>query len=241
VRVANSKSGRSEPLVRGFEALDYDISADGRQVVMETADREGTPRLWLAPVDRSSPPQQIPRCGGRATHLVRAAKSSSAAPEGDSQAEGMEGSTGFVYRVRPDGTGMRKALETSDYPSVDGLAGRPVDLGMGSASRQRTPLWSGFPLDGKPPVPIGWIAFGWVPEGVIIEPFFVKRTYIVPRAPGQVLPRIPAGGFRSDHEIASPPRARRIDAGPVSPGPSPDIYAFYRGTTQRNLYRILIP
>jgi len=36
------------------------------------------------------------------------------------------------------------------------------------------------------------------------------------------------------------PGARWIDADMVVPGPSPDIYAFYRTTTQRNLYRIPI-
>ena len=50
--------------MRGFQALDYDISADGRQVVMETADSDGKPRLWLAPFDRSSPPRQIPNVEG---------------------------------------------------------------------------------------------------------------------------------------------------------------------------------
>jgi hypothetical protein len=68
-----------------------------------------------------------------------------------------------------------------------------------------------------------------------------KRTYIVPSAPCQILPRIPAGGFRSVDEIGLLPGARRIDAEPIAPGPSPDVYAFYRGTTQRNLYRIPIP
>jgi hypothetical protein len=49
--MADLYSGRSEPLVRGFPVLDYDISADGRQVVMSTTDREGKSRLWAAPLD----------------------------------------------------------------------------------------------------------------------------------------------------------------------------------------------
>jgi class 3 adenylate cyclase/Tol biopolymer transport system component len=244
VRVANLKSGRSEPLVRGFQALDYDISADGRQVVMETTDREGKPRLWLAPLDRSSPPHQIPNVvggqprfgpGGEIFFRRRAAASF--------QAKGMEGSPGFVYRVRPDGTGMRKALEQAILllwaVSPDGrwisafapLAGNGLPAGQA------------FPLDGEPPVFIGWVGLGWVPGGVFFAPFFGKGSYIVPLASGQVLPRIPAGGFRfrSEDEIARLPGARRIPAWPVAPGPSPDIYAFYHGTTQRNLYRIPIP
>jgi hypothetical protein len=40
--------------------------------------------------------------------------------------------------------------------------------------------------------------------------------------------------------VAELPGARRIDADMVVPGPSPDVYVFYRTTTQRNLYRIPI-
>ncbi|PYT96279.1 MAG: hypothetical protein DMG38_24570 [Acidobacteria bacterium] len=52
---------------------------------------------------------------------------------------------------------------------------------------------------------------------------------------------LPAGGFHSEEEIAHLPGARRIDVPGVVPGPSPDVFAFYRGTIQRNLYRIPIP
>lgn len=64
-----------------------------------------------------------------------------------------------------------------------------------------------------------------------------NRSYIIPLPPGESFPRTPTGGFRSEEEIADIPGARRIDAWTV-PGPSLGIYAFYRGTTQRNLYRI---
>jgi len=55
------------------------------------------------------------------------------------------------------------------------------------------------------------------------------------------LPHIPAGGFVSEKDVARVPGARRVDGTGVVPGPSADVYAFYRGTTQRNLYRIPIP
>jgi len=55
------------------------------------------------------------------------------------------------------------------------------------------------------------------------------------------LPHIPAGGFHSDEEIARLPGARRIEGRLITLGPTPDVYAFYRGNTQRNLYRIPVP
>jgi len=59
---------------------------------------------------------------------------------------------------------------------------------------------------------------------------------------GQALPPIPAGGFHTEKEIADLPGARKIDdVGQVWLGPGNDVYAFYRGAVQRNLYRIPLP
>jgi Tol biopolymer transport system component len=66
VRVADLESGRSEPLVAGLQALSFDLSFDGRQVVMETEDAEGKPQLWLAPLDRAGR-RLVPR---RETHGI---------------------------------------------------------------------------------------------------------------------------------------------------------------------------
>ena len=232
IKVVDLKSGRSESLVRGFQALDYDISPDGRQVVMETADQEGKPRLWLAPLDRSSPPRPIPNVEGGSPRFVAGGDLVFRAAEGTTRAER---ATKFLYRIHPDGTGMRKVLE------------RPISILGGVSPDGRwvaafaPHVLEVFPLDGGASVVIGTGDFGWLPGAVWFGMWDGKSTYIVPLAPGQILPRIPTGGFHSDEEIPRLPGARKIDAQPLSPGPSPDTYAFYRGTTQRNLYRIPIP
>ena len=76
---------------------DYDISADGKQVVMEAEDREGKARLWLTPFDGQSAPRQIPSVEGRNAMF---------GPSGEIFFRRTEGSSGAVYRVRPDGTGL---------------------------------------------------------------------------------------------------------------------------------------
>jgi hypothetical protein len=244
VWVADLQSGRSEPLARGFQARDYDISPDGRQVVMETADREGKPRLWLTPLDRSSPPHQIPTVvGGSPRFGPDGEIFFRRRAEGSSQEEGMDGSPGFVYRGRLDGTGIRKALEQTIFMfwsvSPDGgwIAASAALPGNGPPSVQA------FPLDGNPPVALGcpffWSKPGW-PKGVGL--LFGNSTYFVPLAPGQILPPIPAGGFLSEDEIASLPGASRGPAWPVVAfGPSSDVYAFYHESIQRNVYRIPTP
>jgi len=232
VWVADLDSGHSEPLAPGFSVLDYDISPDGRQVVLEAEDAEGKPRLWLAPFDRRSPPWQIPGVeGGRALF----------GPSGEIFFRHMERSSGFVYRVQPDGTGLRKALEQPVYV----LIGIPPDGRWISAwTLGNTHSVQVFPFGGGPPVPVGariflqwssggdslWISGGPVPDG---------RTYIVPLPPGKILPAIPPEGFLSEQEIAGLPGARMLDA-TGAPGPSREVYAFERRTVQRNLYRIPI-
>jgi eukaryotic-like serine/threonine-protein kinase len=234
LRIADLESGRSEPMARGLSMLDYDISADSRQVVMWTVDREGKPRLWVAPFDRISPPAQIPNAEGVQPRF---------GPGGDVFFRHLEGMSTFVYRIHPDGTGLRKAIEQPVFllggVSPDGRwigAWAPL-RGTGSPANQA------FPLNGRPPIQIGgnFTFLSWPLDGrssfVIM---WTAGTYSVPLPPSEVLLRIPAGGFHSEKEVARLPGARRIDEDLV-PGPSADVYAFYRGTVQRNLYRIPIP
>ena len=64
LRVADLETGRSQSVVRGLEVHDYDISADGKELVMWIVDPERKSRLWLAQLDRGSPPVQIPNVEG---------------------------------------------------------------------------------------------------------------------------------------------------------------------------------
>jgi len=236
LRIADLESGRSEPVVRGLQVLNYDISADGRQVVMWTMDLEGKPRLWVARFDRKSPPVQIPNVEGANPRF---------GPGGDILFRHLEGMSTFVYRVRQDGTGLRKALEEPVF-LLDAVSrhGRWI-VGWAPFPGNGRSLNQAFPLDGGPPIPIGGaftnLRWSLDERSVFIGEDGEDQTYIIPLAPGEALPRIPAGGFHSEEEIAQLPGARRINASEVVPGPSPDVYAFYRGTAQRNLYRIPVP
>jgi dipeptidyl aminopeptidase/acylaminoacyl peptidase len=236
VWVADLDSGRSEPLAPGFPVLDYDISPDGRQVVLEAPDAAGKPRLWLAPFDRRSPPLPIPNVEGRMALF---------GPSGEIFFRYLEEDSSFAYRVRPDGTGLRKAFEQPILGDT-GISpdGRWIEVwaplpGNGPSAVQL------FPLDGGSPVVIGsntflqWSRGGdsiWISGGAVAY----GRTYIVPLRRGKTLPPIPPGGFRSEQEVASLPGAHRIDFR-GAPGGTRDVYAFERRTVQRNLYRIPIP
>jgi hypothetical protein len=233
VWVADLESGRSAPLASGFQVFSYDISVDGRQVVLETEDREGKPRLWLTSFERELPPRPLPNVEGRQPRF---------GPNGEIF---FRGSDGFVYRVRPDGTGMQKALQQRILmfvaPSPDGkwLVGWARTTDNGPAAVYAFPLGEGSPLLIRPR-----IRWQWSPGGRFLSlalPYHEGQTYIVALPPGEALPRIPPAGLPSEEEIARLPGARRIDALRAVASPSPGVYAFSRNATQRNLYRIPIP
>jgi Tol biopolymer transport system component len=237
VWIADLESGASQSLVPGFQVRDYDVSVDGLQIVTDAADPEGKRGLWLASLDRQSLPRMIPNAEGGRQPVF--------APDGDILFRRGEGNTNFVYRIRPDGSRLQKALEQEIAllfaVSRDGqwiVAWSRLANGEGMGVR-------GFPLaGGGPPVTIAALAavsmswsFGGDSVSVFGGPIPDNRSYIIPLAPGEAFPPLPAEGFRSEEEIVRLPGARRIDARTV-PGPSRDVYAFYRGSTQRNLYRV---
>lgn len=242
LHVADLESGRSEVLFPGFQALSFDLSFDGREVVMETADSEGEPQLWLAPRDRSAPPARIPNAVGVQPKFGPGGEIFFRRSAGTSIAEG---TLGFIYRIRPDGAGMRKALAQPvllfNAVSPDGnwiSASAPLP-GHGYAQQA-------FSLEGGPSVRIGnglaliWSRDGrsaYITEGAALG----MKAYVISLKPGHALPQLPAEGFHSDKELAHFPGAHKIDATGVQPGPSPEVYAYYRGAVQRNLYRIPIP
>lgn len=234
--VADLESGHSEAVAPGFQPIDYDISPDGQQVVMEAPDGEGKPRFWLAPLEHRSPRLEIPNVEGR--HAIYG-------PGGEIFFLRMEGHSGFVYSVKSDGTGMRKVFEQTVLSlgpfTPDGrwvVAWAPLPGTQGSAVQLLS-------LGGRKPIIIGsntalhwshngdsvWVSGGVVPDG---------QTYVVPSHPSELLPPLPTDGFHSEEEIVRLPGSHKIDSG-GAPGPSRDIYAFLRSTVQRNLYRVPIP
>jgi len=240
--VAELDSGRSEPLLPGLAvALEgtagslagYDISPDGRQVVVASPDSGGRLRLWLAPLDRRSPPRQIPNIeGGQAVFGAT----------GEVFFHSVEGTSAFLYRVREDGGGLRKAIDTS----IVGITGVSPDRNwLALASRGGCVIFrvdGGAPLQTRIP---GRTLLRWSGDG---KHLFLNRpgtsedkTYAFPLTPGRPLPDSLNDGLPSEQEIVKLPGVRVIASTDVVPGRTADTYAFTRESVQRNLYRIPLP
>jgi Tol biopolymer transport system component len=246
LRVADLESGRSEPLlpglaVAGLPGRGYDISRDGRWVVASATDREGRSRLWLAALDRQSPPRQIPNAEGDQPLFGTG---------GEIFFRSIESASAFIYRIDQDGTNGRKVSQQA----ISGLMGVSWDgnwlvarvVGQGEGMTTAVSLRDGRSL---PIFEFRDTHFSWSPDRILISiPVssagsygLAGKTYVIPLAAGQTFPSIPAGGFRSEAEIAKLPGATVIDAYDVAAGPTPNVYAYSRQTVQRNLYRIPIP
>jgi hypothetical protein len=237
-------------LLRGFSVArggvrpNYDISPDGRLVVVESRDPEGKHRLSVAPLDRRSPPRQIPNAEGDGPLF---------GPGGEIFFRGREGDYGFPYRVREDGTELRKV---SDYP-VSGIMGvsrdgqwlavyaRPSEMDREAGATLALPLQGGSPV-----LIYGQLIFvKWSWDGKFLflsvpKSFYsgeTGNTYVLALPRGRALPEIPKAGFPSEEAIAKLPGVRVIDSWDVAPGPDAEVFAFSRVTVQRNLYRMPVP
>jgi len=241
--VAELDSGRSEPLLPGFAVAmtgpgaygSYDISPDGRQVVVASPDKGGKSRLWLAPLDRRSPPRQIPNVEGDQPAF---------GATGEVFFHGVEGTSAFLYRVQEDGGQLRRAL---DVPVV-GLSGESAGgnwLALGTGGVTIFRVDGGAPLQTK--IPASSTLLSWSGDG---KHLFVQgkgsaasldKAYVLPLSPGQMVPESIVHGLPSDQEILKLPGARVIPLRNVVPGPTAETYAFTRQSVQRNLYRIPVP
>jgi Tol biopolymer transport system component len=248
--VADLASGRNEQVLPGIAVFGnqvaYDISPDGEEVVVSSRDAGGKPTLVVARLDHRLPPKTIPNVEG--TDPVFGMGGEVFFYRGDRQ-------TGFAYRVRTDGSGLRKAIEAR----VTGLQSLSPDgrwlavelRSQGSGTDVSTLV---YPTAGGPPIlfsttdaRLKWHSAANVLVVNVGRPTergasAVGGTTVAFRPkPGQMLPDIPSAGFRTADAVAKFPGAHVIDSPDGAPGPTPETFAFSRETVQRNLYRIPIP
>jgi Tol biopolymer transport system component len=243
---ADVQSGRTQPLLPGVtigvsvRSGSYDVSPDGRFVVFSAAALDGTRRIWVASTDRRTPPRSIDAAEGDGPLFLSA---------DEIVFRRREGTYGFAYRMRLDGTGLRKLV---DHPAIQTMAVSPDGewlVEYARPSEGQTGVTLAFPLKGGAPMPLVGNGARWSRDGTHLllstgvdgYSGLAGRTYIIPLQPGHTWPAMPAGGFQTEEEIAHIPGVRVIDSPDAAAGPTPDVYAFSRETVQRNLYRIPIP
>ena len=248
--VADLDSGHNEVALPGFSITDYAISADGKQAGFAAVDPDGKASVWLAPLDRRSSPRRLAPAIAEARPTFDSA--------GDLFFSAAEGKVNHVYRIKQDGTDLRKAIPdpiiffagvSPDAQWVLALA--PVSGEEATAGLIAYPSGGGAQLrlcsrcitlwapGGKFLYVryLSWGASGFAQQETQAPP---PRTLVVPLANDKTFTEL-AGGGLSQQQLAALPGVRVIDQPGVLPGPSLGIYAFTKQSVHRNLYGIPLP
>jgi Tol biopolymer transport system component len=241
--VVDLTSGLSERPVPGTSSTNsFDVSADGKQVAFDSFDARGQPHLWVAALDRRSPPRRLESDSPESNPLF--------GPGGELFFQAQEGGKSYLYRRPLDG-GQRKKVALNPVSrfetiSADGkwvvaeapIGGEGVTRGVvayniddGTAKRVCYSLcivrWT---EDGE----FLYIGFpsGNVPSGVF-------KTFVIPLRHGHSFPNLPATGIKSESDLSSLSGVKVIND-LARPGPDVSLYAFDRSTEHRNIYRVPI-
>jgi hypothetical protein len=215
--------------------LEYDISDDGKEVVFSAQPAEKASELWLAPLDRSSPPQMIASTGERWPRF---------GSDGQVLFQFTDEKANYIGRMQRDGSARSKVVPyainsfravspdrrwvAAGVPFVEGMAVMAIPTESGSSRRI-----------------CGDCLVAWAPDGkflyVGIFPTLrsgLGKTLAIPIPAGETLPNLPASGIRGAEDAAAFAGARVLDGLGISPGPDPSRYAYVKTSVHRNLYRI---
>jgi serine/threonine protein kinase/Tol biopolymer transport system component len=233
------ESGRSEEVVPGSSMVEYDISADGKEVVFSTQPPGRPAQLWLAALDHGSPPRLLAASGETSPHF---------GPDGHILCRISDGKTHHLARMKRDGTSRSNV---ASYPIGNVVAISPDKRWVAEIGPLPDAAAGGtvaVPVDGGTPRLIcEGCPVAWAPDGKYLYVALEGeshagsgKTLVIPIPPGEMMPGLPAAGIKSLEQGIALPGARILNRWLVSPGPDPTIYAYTQTTTHRNLFQITL-
>jgi serine/threonine protein kinase len=235
LRSVDLATGKSDTLLSGQSITAFAISADEKDVAFTTTNGNGESQIWLAPLDRRTPPRLIVDNGDQVSFGAPGELIFRSLAKGNALA-----------RIKTDGTGLERIptesfLDKGDV-SPDGewvIIKAPATSGNPVAETLAVPTRGGSPRTicrGDADTCIG----GWSPDGKF---FYVgsrpnRRTFAIPVPAGKALPDFSVGGITDLKRPVALPGVRTIEEGLISPGSDPSTYVFTKEDSQRNLFRI---
>jgi DNA-binding winged helix-turn-helix (wHTH) protein/Tol biopolymer transport system component len=243
-------TGNRQRVLPGVLIANYSLSHDGRTVVFSSSGNEAGDGIWIADVERRTPPRRLVRgielraffgAPGEIVYI---------------------GEDSHLYRMKEDGTGV--AMISPDpvaYLSTVSPDGRwavvirpqnPNGVGTTSLAFMSLRGETSFEVcnDDCSVGPRSFLIvppFSWNTEGTRM---FVNlthfgqgttRTVVLPYksdvSPAALWPK----GLRLEKEVMANPGAKVINASNTFPASDAAAYLSWRGATQSNLYRVRIP
>ena len=241
LRSADLQTGAVSLLLPGVEVSDYDLTHDGKNVIYAAYDEQHRPHLWIAPLDRSSPPRQL---------FPEEADEPRVTDSGVIYYRARINGANRLFRYKPDGT-----REEVGKVQVN-------EIGSVSPDGKWVSAWTQDPNDPNHSSyfaintqdftfvhPCPSCGFSWSADGrsfmVVTDPLgrlnvtsirAGSKTILVSLKPGEDLPTIPPGGWQSAADFKGY-KVREFD-GIGQPSPDGTSYVFPRRSSHRNLFRI---
>jgi DNA-binding winged helix-turn-helix (wHTH) protein/Tol biopolymer transport system component len=229
-------TGLNQLVLPGILMSEFRISPDGERVVFTAQDAHGSPHVWVALLNRGTPPRELSSSVSMRPNF---------GPGGDIYFMVREGTLEFLYRVGTNETVPRKVEPepVSDYQGISPRAEFWITA-LGTVSKIVA-----HSTQGGPAIQIcTFCGIGWGPNGKF---FYLRfrdigamgggKTLAFELRPGKELPVLPPSGLKSAEDMKGLKAAAEFDMtgkGVFAPGPNPSIYAYTRVIVQRNLYRI---
>ena len=228
-------TGRTGAVLPGVSMSEFDLSPDGELITFGALDAEGNSHVWVAPLDRRTPPRLLTSSIARQTCF---------GPDGNIYFLVREGSHEFLYSIAAgEGAPRQISAEPSDEFNRISPRGDWWLLGFDPA------LVTARLSAGGPPVRVCIsCGAGWGSGGKFLYIRFRNigemgggHTIVIDLPAGKELPALPPSGLKSAEDAKGLNVVADIDMTGktiLAPGPEPSIYAYSRTTIQRNLFRI---
>lgn len=238
---ADVHSRKTEVVLPGVSMAEYDISDDEKEVVFSTQPSGKPSQLWIAPLDRSTPPRRISANGEADPHF---------GPNNEVLFRLTDGNAYYLASMARDGSNARKIFPYRVL-NVENMSPDRRFINI-AAALPDTPNIGGrpslaFPLGGGPPQQICdiYCAVAWSPDG---RYFYINlapasrdnpagKTLVLRVPPGATFPPLPAGPKRPE-DWAKIPGARIVERADIVPGMDPSIYAYVKSSVHANLFRL---
>jgi Tol biopolymer transport system component len=236
LRSVDLASGKTNSLLPGISVTDYDISSDDKEVAFTTRDSSGEPQIWLASLDRRTPPRQIARAGDQVSF----------AADGHLAFRSLEANTNRLIRIKKDGMGPEQ-LTTAPVLDKYGVSpdGEWVLISSPGAGTLAVPIrGSGAPRKiCAPACQAGWSSDGKffyvsLDPSAVTSPGTPGKVLAIHVPAGKALPELPVSSINVAAAVAELPGTRVIEHGSLLTGPDPSTFVFTKTDLQRNLFRI---
>ncbi|MGA3225024.1 MAG: protein kinase [Acidobacteriaceae bacterium] len=243
-------SGHKEQLVPEISIGRYSVSPDGKKVTFTRADSDNHSGIWIWFLDRHASPRQL---------VTPEADNPIFARNGEIFFSMKQGGFNYIFRMKEDGTDLRKAIPD---PVGHLISLSPDDRWIVASAHSDNSglsgIVSGYPMGGGPPrvlcrvCAVGSFDIGppFVSWSLDQRSMYIssphtggndqRKTIVIPLNPGDAFPAS-WNELVTNTKLPRMPGVHVLDLPSVFPGLDASHYAFWRFSTQRNLYRISLP